>query len=53
MTHRMSDVSYPPFSEMRVLAVPDESSSRTSRSLTSMKRTVFLIAVNENENKNV
>ena len=29
MTHGMSDVSIPPFSEMRVLAVPDESSSRT------------------------
>ena len=30
--------------------VPDESSSRTNRSLTSIKRTVFPIAVNENEN---
>ena len=31
MTHHgMSDVSYHPFSEMRVLAVPDESSSRTA-----------------------
>jgi len=36
--------------QMKVLAVPDESSSRTSRSLTSIKRTVFPIAVNENKN---
>ena len=45
MTHAMSDVSIPQFSEMRVLAVPDESSSRTAMQMRVLPYPMRVLAV--------